>query len=216
MVSLELEARLDNLLSIAQTETADIDLFAPITEKEECPICMIPLLPSDREATFMYCCGKNVCNGCTYKYIFIKLENCASNELKCAFCQQTGNKSGVKPLRKLMKNNNPQAFMQMAFKYKRGEDVIQSDTKALEMITRAAELGEADAFVYIGQCYEQSTAVEPDLSKSIEFLEMGAMKGSLMAHQYLAGFHDNVGNADEAIEHLKVAASAGDKEAWTV
>ena len=34
-----------------------------------------------------------------------------------------------------------------------------------------------------------------------------------MAHQYLAGFHDNVGNVDEAIEHLKVAASAGDKDA---
>lgn len=63
MVSLELEARLDNLLSTAQTETADIDLFEPINEKEECPICMIPLLPADTDATFMYCCGKNVCNG---------------------------------------------------------------------------------------------------------------------------------------------------------
>ena len=43
MVSLELEARLDNLLSTAQAETANIDLFAPIQEKEECPICLIPL-----------------------------------------------------------------------------------------------------------------------------------------------------------------------------
>jgi len=34
----ELEARLNNLLSTAQVETKDIDLFAPIEEKEECPI----------------------------------------------------------------------------------------------------------------------------------------------------------------------------------
>ena len=43
MVSLELEARLDNLLATAQEETADIDMFAPIPEKEECPICLLPL-----------------------------------------------------------------------------------------------------------------------------------------------------------------------------
>ena len=45
MISLELEARLDNLLCTAQAETADIDLLAPliITEREECPICLLPL-----------------------------------------------------------------------------------------------------------------------------------------------------------------------------
>ena len=37
MVSLELDARLDNLLSTAQAETVDIDIFAPIniTEREK-------------------------------------------------------------------------------------------------------------------------------------------------------------------------------------
>ena len=35
MVSLELEARLDNLLATAQEETKDIDLFAPIQERED-------------------------------------------------------------------------------------------------------------------------------------------------------------------------------------
>ena len=34
MTTLELEARLDNLLSTAQIETADIDIFAPIAERE--------------------------------------------------------------------------------------------------------------------------------------------------------------------------------------
>ena len=36
MTSLELETRLDNLLATAQIETAAIDLYAPMAEREEC------------------------------------------------------------------------------------------------------------------------------------------------------------------------------------
>ena len=50
--NLELEARLDNLLSTAQAETAAIDLYAPIAEREECPICMIPLPIKESETVF--------------------------------------------------------------------------------------------------------------------------------------------------------------------
>ena len=35
-----MEARLDNLLT-AQEETANDDLYAPIAEREECPICLL-------------------------------------------------------------------------------------------------------------------------------------------------------------------------------
>ena len=58
MAALELDARLDNLLSTAQVATADIDLFAPITYKEECPLCLIPLPREDNQSTFAECCGK--------------------------------------------------------------------------------------------------------------------------------------------------------------
>ena len=143
--ALELEARLDNLLSTAQAETADIDIFAPIPEREECPICMQPLPLYGCESNFMSCCGKTICNGCVYKEVLNDLKNGLSkhalfNERKCAFCRQTlGNVT--KATKKLMKKNNPDAFMMMAASYKEGADgVIQSDTKALEMCIRAAEL----------------------------------------------------------------------------
>ena len=86
MVSLELEARLDNLLSTAQTETADIDLFAPIPEREECPICMIPFHIEEGGVIFMSCCGKNVCKGCICKNVIT--DDQAGAEHKCAFCRQ--------------------------------------------------------------------------------------------------------------------------------
>lgn len=153
--------------------------------------------------------------GDVYKYIFTKLENSTQkNKMKCAFCQQVAT-NPTKELKRLMKKKIPLAFMQMAFKYKQGEGVIQSDTKALEMITRAAELGhDAEAFVYIGQCYEQSIAVEESLPKAVDFLQVAAKKGSFMAHQYIANFHGRNGNNQIGEnEHLKVAASAGCQEA---
>ena len=50
----------------------------------------------------------------------------------------------IKQLKKLMKNNHPDAFIMMANNYKTGDLVFQSDTKALEMYTRAAELGHVE------------------------------------------------------------------------
>jgi len=118
--TLELEARLDNLLSKAQAETANIDLFAPIPGNEECPICLIPLPLNDHEVVFMSsCCGKRVCMGCIHQNISTEIKNKGKQrsraEMKCAFCRQSPSSGQtIKVLKKLMKKNIPQAFMDMA------------------------------------------------------------------------------------------------------
>ena len=104
------------------------------------------------------------------------------NELdhKCAFCRRLqGNE--IKQLRKLMKKNNPQAFIQMGSKYESGEGVFQSNTKSLEMYIRAAELGHVEAYYKIGILYRDGIAVEQDKSKSLAFWEISAKKGSISA-----------------------------------
>jgi len=129
MVSPELEARLDNLLFSAQEETANIDLFAPIPEREECPICMIPHTVGEEETAFMKCCGKTICRGCGLKGIITDEKNRVPNHKigMCAFCRQTPihPKNQVKALKKLMKKNNPKAFLHMAIRYESGNGVIQ-------------------------------------------------------------------------------------------
>ena len=47
----------------------------------------------------------------------------------------------------------------------------------------------------------------------MEFYELGAKKGSINCHQQLAVFHWRNGNFHKNIQHIKVAASAGDQEA---
>jgi len=109
MVSLELEARLDNLLSNAQEETKDIDLYAPIPEKEECPICMLPVPLNGNESLFMVCCGKVLCRGCVYKNLKTHIDKGRRtrdiNQLwdKCAICRQPPAKNDTKYTKSLRK-----------------------------------------------------------------------------------------------------------------
>jgi len=138
--------------------------------------------------------------------------NTEVEKFKCAYCRQPGPKSDIKALKKLMKKNNTQAFIQMADKYESGEGVFQSDTKALEMYIRAAEIGCAEGYLYIGRYYERDIVVEQDISKALEFYEMGAKKGSIGSHRELAQFYGTNGDMMKGIEHLKVTASAGDKK----
>ena len=227
-MALELEARLEHLLSTAQEETKDIDLFAPIniTEREECPICMIPLPYNEGEIIFKLCCGKKICRGCIHKhYLTLKAKSDAKGDLVknlsdlaklglCAFCRQPvviKDNGKIKQLKKLMKKNNTQAFMMMADQYNEGQGVIQSNTRAVEMYIRAAELGDADAYGNIGLAYELGDAVEQNISKSLEFYEVSAKKGSIVSHKHLASFLGNKGDILESIQHLKITACAGDK-----
>ena len=212
MVLLELDARLDNLLSTSQEETADIDIFAPIPDREECPICMIPL-PIIEGKTFFSCCGKMICDGCNHKSVMTeKKKGIRIEEQKCAFCQRTLEstfKNEIKLLKRLTKKNNPHALMSMANAYRSGAEVFQSDTRALEMYICAAELGHPTAYSKVGSYYYQGIAVEQDMSKALEFWEVAAKKGCIRAHQVLAEMQNRNGNVDEGIKHFKVAASAG-------
>jgi len=180
MASLELQARLGNLLATAQTEMADVDLFAPIEEREECPICMIPLPFKEGEIRFMTCCGKTICVGCNYKQSTNDTKNKVPNhKRKCAFCCQPPPKNNIKALKKLAKKNNLDALKQMAVEYRRGENIFQSNAKSIEMYIRAAELDNARAYGIIGDYYQNGIAVEQNIVKAIEFYEVSSKKGSV-------------------------------------
>ena len=197
MPTLELEARVDNLLATAQAETADIDLFVPILEREECPICMIPLPFLPKDTRFMYCCGKRLCCGCTFiQTITGRKKGVPKHEMKCAFCCQLEPKNTIKALKKLMKKNSPAAYTHMAERYREGDGVLQSDTKSLEMYIRSAELGYIGTYAMIGCFFRKPDVDVADDSlnslsfKSIELLEVAAKKGDILAHIKLAEFHE--------------------------
>lgn len=137
-------------------------------------------------------------------------------KMSCSFCRQPiemADIDKIKSLEKLMKKNDPEAFMQMAKRYKIGDGVLQSDTRHLEMRISAAELGNAEAFGYIAGFCLGGIVVEQNTSKAWELLEVGAKKGSISAHESLARQHQRRGNTQTSIKHLKVVANAGGQQA---
>ena len=95
---------------------------------------MLPLPLEEEEIMSMVCCGKRICDGCNYKHWI------SEDEQKCAFCCQPmiqNKKNRKKAVLKLMKKNHPNAFFRMAYLYKKGDGVLQSNTRALEMYIRA-------------------------------------------------------------------------------
>ena len=131
------------------------------------------------------------------------------HKCKCPFCRQPpirGMNKVVKAMKKLMKKDNPDAFNEMAGSYQKGDGVIQSDTKAFELIIRAAEVGHANAHAVIANSYRRGHLVGQDISKAFKFYEIAAKKGSIGAHNDIAvtyGIQTQIG-----IKHLKIVASA--------
>eukprot|EP00579_Thalassiosira_antarctica_P010435 CAMPEP_0201909324 /NCGR_PEP_ID=MMETSP0903-20130614/1136_1 /ASSEMBLY_ACC=CAM_ASM_000552 /TAXON_ID=420261 /ORGANISM="Thalassiosira antarctica, Strain CCMP982" /LENGTH=262 /DNA_ID=CAMNT_0048443833 /DNA_START=85 /DNA_END=870 /DNA_ORIENTATION=- len=208
----EINAKLDDLLICAQAEEADVDLFAPLPPKEDCPICYLPFPLRESESTFNVCCGKIICVGCHITNKMTMEEN--GFEDTCAFYRQPRPDpiDNIKALNQLMQKNNTDAFMAMAHRYQTGDGVSQSNMKALELFIRASDLGSAVVYGFIAVHYEHGYVVEKDGSKHRAFLEISAKRGSISCRRRLAKIEEENGNIDLAIKHWTVAANAGFQE----
>jgi len=70
-----------------------------------------------KNTTFESCCGKRICNGCSYAMFISEGKNL------CAFCRTPkfcSDEEMIKRIKKLMDNGNAGAFHQLAGLYARG------------------------------------------------------------------------------------------------
>jgi TPR repeat protein len=84
----------------------------------------------------------------------------------------------------------------------------QDWNKALELWTRAVELGSCSAHYHIGRAYF-GTGIEKDVKKAIHHLEIAAMAEHESARYNLGVMDANSGNLERAIKHWIISASAG-------
>ena len=104
----------------------------------DCPICFIPL-PIDRTLSSMNsCCGKVICDGCTYAADEHGLGN------RCVYCRTetpANEHEFEQNIKKRIKANDPPAITQWGIRsYCEG-----NYRQALEYFTKAAELGDFEA-----------------------------------------------------------------------
>ena len=107
-------------------------------------------------------------------------------------------------------NNDAAAKFVLGSHYYRGLGGLQQDhAKAMELYTRAAELGWGKAHFELGEAYYD----EGNLKKAKFHYEAAAMAGHEEARYNLANMEGNAGNVERAVKHWTIAASAGDYHA---
>ena len=178
-------------------------------ERDECPICFLPMPIDGDENSFKSCCGKTICNGCIYAM------RMSEGKQICAFCRTptvTSDEEFIKQLKKLINNGNAEAFNSLAGYYSGGNlGVPQDHRKASELYLKGGELGCANSYFNLGVSYYNGWGVENDLKKAKHYWELAAMGGDVDARHNLGAMEGEACNVDRAIKHLILAARAGDK-----
>ena len=191
----------------------DKSLFQQPLPKDDCPICFLPMSFAHQEGVgFYHCCGKIVCDGCGYN-------SSKSGSHKCSFCNtslETEYEIVLEQQMKRVEANDAESMKQLGCCYAKGLFGLQQDwNKALELWTRAAELGSSTAHYTIGGAYYKGMGIEKDMKKGIHHSELAAMAGHELARYNLGCIELKSGNMERAMKHWKISASAGDSDSMT-
>jgi TPR repeat protein len=105
-----------------------------------------------------------------------------------------------------VKKNDPVALSYM------GKQLLGKGNyrKALEYLTKAADLGDADAHCGLGYLYYYGDGVDKDEEKEAYHFEQAAIGGHPQARGLLADREMDNGRFDRAAKHLIIAANLGD------
>jgi TPR repeat protein len=213
-------------------ELRDEALFKDPPAKEDCPICFLPMpvtillcatfppatimsvpiydyaianeeLADEAMDGYYPCCGKNICRGCVHSC-------CQSGNHKCPFCNSDrDNKTDEDQVEDLMKRveaNDAASIGVLGNHYHHGLNGLQQDhAKAIELYTRAAELGSSISHQNLGDLYRKWGAMK----KAKFHYEAAAMAGQEVARYNLGMMEVQSGNIERALKHWKLAASSG-------
>ena len=189
-------------------ELHDIELFRSPPRKEDCPICFLLLPTLNSGWRYKSCCGKEICSGCIHAVQkadgFIGL---------CPFCRAPTperDKEIILRLRKRVDIGDAEAMFSLGKHYTNGMHGLPTNhAKALELWTRAAELGHVEAICTIGIAYEDGRGVDKDEKKAMHYYELAAMRGCAVARYMLGDIEDRAGNEERAIKHYMIAVGGG-------
>ncbi len=186
----------------------DIDLFEQPDESHlgDCPICCLPLPLNASKSTFMPCCSKSTCDGCNIANQTREHE--AGLEHRCVYCREPAPKSDEEANKRIMKRikkNDPDAMEFM------GRNCIDEGDyeKALEYLTKAAELGNAEAHYNLSHMYDNRWGVEKDDEKRVHHIEEAAIGGHPQARYNLGNHETKNGRLERALKHFVIAANLG-------
>jgi TPR repeat protein len=199
----------------------DPDFWRPPPLKEECPVCLVPLPIDNGMATYWPCCGKTVCKACEEEnargqIILNATFSGKKGDLVCAFCRKSTHYQHSelsRLLEKRINKNDPFAMLTLSSLYEDGRHGCPKDeTKALELLHRAADLGCPRAIGRFGFCLlAGDLGAVKNAEKGRALVEDAAKKGDVISRFQLGWVEEDCGNPYLATKHFRLAAAAGEK-----
>ena len=190
-------------------EIFDEELFKDHPEREECPICMLPIPFEPEHSMFQACCGKTLCLGC------IHAQRKVDASSPCAFCRTpppSADEETINRLNRGVERKDGESMHQLALHYRYGKLGLKKDSaKALRLLLEAGKYGSAHAYYIAGNFYKEGHCVKKDLKRAKHYWELGAIGGSIHARNNLGCSETDVGNFERACKHFLISAKAGHK-----
>ena len=180
------------------------------THKGDCPICCLPIPPGEKKSVIHSCCSKYICNGCALANARREMELRLTHS--CPFCREPTyitDEENDKQILKRVEANDPFAMRIEGWKqYKKGDY-----RKAFEYLSKAADLGNAEAHNNLSIMYHEGGGVEKDEGKYIHHIEEAAIGGHPVARYMLGLTEMDNGNDERAVKHWVIAATQGEDDA---
>jgi TPR repeat protein len=139
----------------------------------------------------------------------------SGNDKKCLFCKadfldRTTDEEKVEDMMKRVEVNDAGAMCALALYYYRGQlGLLPDQEKAMQLYTRAVELGSSQAHFALGSIYDEGG----DFKKAKVDYEAAAMAGHDDAIYNLGNMEMKSNKIDRALKHWMIAASAGNHKA---
>jgi hypothetical protein len=172
----------------------------------DCPICCLPLPLDFEKSTMAGCCSKMFCLGCDLSNKIREGEQ--SLDQTCPFCRHPSPKTDAEADENRLRRveaNDPVALREMGTR-RHDEGDYKS---AVEYWTKAAELGDINAYHDLANAYMDGEGVERDMNKAIYHWEKAAIGGHHFARYNLGYAEERNGRMDRAAKHHIIAANLG-------
>ena len=183
------------------------ELFKDHPEREECPICMLPLPFEPEHSMFKACCGTTLCLGC------IHAQRKVDASSPCAFCRTptpSTDEEIIDQLNRGVERKDGESMHQLALHYNYEKHGLKKDSaKALKLLLEAGQYGSAHAYYIAGNFYKDGDCVEKVMKRAKHYWELGAIGGSIHARHNLGCSEDEARNRKRAYKHFLISAKAG-------
>eukprot|EP00986_Skeletonema_menzelii_P018331 scaffold26626_cov178-Skeletonema_menzelii.AAC.9 len=172
----------------------------------DCPICCVPLSMDEDKSSLSSCCCVFICNGCSYANQ-MKDEH-SMNDPQCPFCREPYASSAAEAERNIVKRI--QAGNRVAIRQKGLEARMERNYGvSLELLARAANMGDIVAHSELADIYFLGEGVERDEKKAVHHNEEAAIGGHPAARFNLGTLDARSFRHERAVKHFIIAASLG-------